>query len=134
MSERRLRTRFPMNLDAHIKCRGFNQLLQITAQTVNISSTGILFSTKILIPPDTEIEAKMDWPGDRPDSRLMFLEIRGRVIRNEGSTIAAVITHHSFRAIERSRPLFNEGARRAVSPAMQITSHKEHLWRAVCAR
>jgi len=80
----RVVTRAPGESDAHGK-------------TVNISSSGILFTTDQVMIPGRRIELSIDWPVQLNAKCALRLVARGRVVRYEGGNAALEIMQHEFR-------------------------------------
>jgi hypothetical protein len=66
-------------------------------ETVNLSSSGVLFTTTSCLPPRVVVELEIDWPA-KFDSRLsMKLVTRGAVVRSGPDYSAIKIEKHEFR-------------------------------------
>jgi c-di-GMP-binding flagellar brake protein YcgR len=70
---------------------------QALGKTVNISSSGVLFTTEHLLPPGRRIELAIQWPAQLNQKCGLKLMARGRVVRFEGDRAAIEIMKHEFR-------------------------------------
>lgn len=66
-------------------------------KTVNISSSGVLFTTDEMLLPGRRVELAIDWPAQLDNKCALKLVARGRVVRNEGDRAALEILQHEFR-------------------------------------
>jgi len=71
--------------------------IQASGKTVNISSSGVLFSTGQVLVPGRRVEIDMDWPAQLNGKCALKLVARGRVVRFEGDRAALEIMQHEFR-------------------------------------
>ena len=92
--ERRLKRRFDIRQDVTYKVldRGAKTG---TGRTLNISSSGVWFTTQSLLPTGTPLEISMDWPVTLDIS--MKLMIYGSVVRSDQKGAAVAIERHQFR-------------------------------------
>ena len=68
-----------------------------TGRTVNMSSTGILFTTEHLFVPGRRLEIAVNWPAQLNNKCPLKLVARGRVVRCDGSKVAIEIQQYEFR-------------------------------------
>jgi len=68
-----------------------------SGKTVNISSSGILFTTEQTLLPGRRIEMDVSWPAQLDNKCALKLVARGRVVRFEGGCAALEILQHEFR-------------------------------------
>ncbi len=73
-------------------------------KTVNISSSGVLFTTVQALVPGHRVELSIDWPAQLDNKCALKLVARGRVVRFEGDRAALEILQHEFRT-RASRPV-----------------------------
>jgi hypothetical protein len=66
-------------------------------KTLNISSSGILFTTDQTLLPGRRMELSINWPAHLDDRCALKLVARGRVVRYEGNAAAIEIIQHEFR-------------------------------------
>jgi hypothetical protein len=65
-------------------------------QTVNMSSTGLLFTSDLVLMPGRKMEVSISWPAQLNSKTPLQLVTRGTVVRSEDSTIALEIQKHEF--------------------------------------
>jgi len=77
----------------------------ITAQgkTVNISSSGVLFTTDKAVSPGRQVELDINWPAQLDNKCNLKLVARGRIVRQDGERAALEILQHEFRTKGKSR-------------------------------
>ena len=68
-------------------------------KTVNMSSTGILFSTERPIVPGRTLEIAVSWPAQLNNSCALKFCARGRVVRADNGMAAIHIQHYEFRTL-----------------------------------
>ena len=80
-----------------------------SGKTINISSCGVLISTKAPLTPGKQLEISINWPVRLDGTCGLNLVARGRVVRSKGTLVAVEIEKYEFRtrASDRVRsPLF----------------------------
>jgi hypothetical protein len=65
---------------------------------LNASSTGIAFECDRPLPVDARIELSVNWPVPFAGASPLQLELKGRVVRCEGTRVACAIERFEFRA------------------------------------
>jgi len=98
IQERRASGRFP--IEREIRYRVLNKKGNNEAgsgKTINMSSTGILFSTEHVLLPGRTLEIAVSWPAQLNNSCPLKLVARGRVVRFEPGQAAVEIQHYEFR-------------------------------------
>jgi c-di-GMP-binding flagellar brake protein YcgR len=75
---------------------------EMRGKTVNISSSGVLFTTDRALILGRRLEISIDWPVKLNEKCALKLVARGRVVRFEGDRAALEILQHEFRT--RSNP------------------------------
>ena len=68
-------------------------------RTINMSSTGILFTTEQNLLPGRTIEIAVSWPAQLNNKCPLKLVARGRVVRSEAGCAAVQIQHYEFRTL-----------------------------------
>jgi hypothetical protein len=68
-----------------------------TGQTLNMSSSGVLFTTDQTLLPGRRLELAISWPAHLDNRCALKLVARGRVVRFEGNAAAFEIMQHEFR-------------------------------------
>ena len=102
-SERRKSSRFP--IEREVRYKTLNQRAEILAgngKTLNISSSGVLFTSDHDLPVGTRLEVSISWPAQLNEKCLLNLVARGRVTRHNKGHLALQIQQYEFRT--QSRP------------------------------
>jgi hypothetical protein len=102
-TERRRSSRFP--IEREVRYKTLNQRAEILAgngRTLNISSSGVLFTSDHDLPVGTRLEVSISWPAQLNEKCLLNLVARGRVIRHSKGQLALQIQQYEFRT--QSRP------------------------------
>ena len=96
--ERRGKTRFQIERDARFKLL-YGQHIAETglAKTVNISSSGVWFTTDTALPMGVPIELTISWPALLNDYCPMKLMIFGCIVRSTDNGAATNIERYEFR-------------------------------------
>ena len=66
-------------------------------KTLNISSSGVLFTTQHMLLPGRRLEVAISWPAQLNNKCALKLVARGRVIRFEEGRAAIEIQQYEFR-------------------------------------
>ena len=102
-TERRRSSRFP--IEREVRYKTLNQRSEIMAgngKTLNISSSGVLFTSDHDLPVGTRLEVSISWPAQLNEKCLLNLVARGRVTRHNKGQLALQIQQYEFRT--QSRP------------------------------
>ncbi len=102
-TERRRSSRFP--IEREVRYKTLNQRAEILAgsgKTLNISSSGVLFTSDHDLPVGTRLEVSVSWPAQLNERCLLNLVARGRVTRHMKGQLALQIQQYEFRT--QSRP------------------------------
>lgn len=97
-SERRQSDRFPIAREVRYRVlnkRGGEDVGE--GHTVNISSSGVLFTSKHLLLPGRRMELAISWPVQLDNHVLLKLVARGRVVRFDEGRVAIEIQQYEFR-------------------------------------
>ena len=97
-SDRRHSDRFPIEREVRFKVlnkRGGEETGE--GKTLNISSSGILFTSEQMLLPGRRLEVAINWPVQLNNKVALKLVARGRVVRFEGGLAAIEIMQHEFR-------------------------------------
>jgi len=103
MNERRRSSRFP--IEREVRYKTLNQRTEILAgngKTLNISSSGVLFTSDHDLPVGTRLEVSISWPAQLNEKCLLNLVARGRITRHNQGQLALQIQQYEFRT--QSRP------------------------------
>jgi c-di-GMP-binding flagellar brake protein YcgR len=109
MIERRRSSRFP--IEREVRYKTLNQRAETLAgsgKTLNISSSGVLFTSDHDLPIGTRLELSISWPAQLNEKCLLNLVARGRVTRHTRGQLALQIQQYEFRTQSRPGPLSKE--------------------------
>jgi len=96
--ERRLKRRFLIDQEVRYKMLYGQRIAETgTGRTVNISSSGVWFSTETMLTSGMPIELSMNWPILLNDVCPMKLMIYGCVVRSNERGAAVAIERYEFR-------------------------------------
>lgn len=102
--DRRWRIRFPISLDVKYRVVG-KRAMSGRAQTVNISSRGMLMTAEHELTPGTHLKLSVEWPVRLNEACGLALHAGGRVVRTSEGVVAV-----QFRRYElRTRAVSEEG-------------------------
>jgi len=102
-AERRRSSRFP--IERELRYKTLNQRTEIlsgSGKTLNISSSGVLFTSEHDLPVGTRLEVSISWPAQLNERCLLNLVARGRITRHTKGQLALQIQQYEFRT--QSRP------------------------------
>ena len=105
-SERRRSSRFP--IEREVRYKTLNQRTEVLAgngKTLNISSSGVLFTSDHELPVGTRLEVSISWPAQLNERCLLNLVARGRVTRYLKGQLALQIQQYEFRTQSRPNPI-----------------------------
>lgn len=96
--ERRRSSRFPIEREVRYKTLSQRtEIIQGSGKTLNISSSGVLFTADHDLPVGTRLEVSISWPAQLNEKCLLNLVARGRVTRQESGHLALQIQQYEFR-------------------------------------
>jgi hypothetical protein len=95
--ERRGAVRFPIEQDVRYKIATRNAVEVGSGKTINISSSGVLFTTERSLSPGERLELSVAWPAQLDNRCPLKLVASGRVIRVSDHTAAIAIDRYEFR-------------------------------------
>lgn len=96
--DRRTNCRFPILCEVVYKVLNSGGIIETGAgQTVNISSTGVLFEAEAPLPPGRRAELAISWPIQLNGKCGLKLIAHGRIVRCQGTKVALEIERHEFR-------------------------------------
>lgn len=97
-NERRAADRFPIAREVRYKVLNKKNADEIGAgQTVNMSSTGVYFTTEHILLPGRRLELAISWPAQLNNQTALKLVARGRIIRYDEGRAAMEIQQYEFR-------------------------------------
>jgi len=97
-SDRRHSDRFPIEREVRFRVlnkRGGEEMGE--GKTLNISSSGVLFTSEQLLLPGRRLELAINWPVQLNNTVALKLVARGRVVRYEEGRAAIEIQQYEFR-------------------------------------
>jgi hypothetical protein len=97
-ADRRHSDRFP--IEREVRFRVLNKRSGEEAgegKTLNISSSGVLFTSEPMLLPGRRIELAISWPAQLNNQVPLKLVARGRVVRFEEGIAAVEILQYEFR-------------------------------------
>lgn len=100
LRDRRLSDRFP--IEREVRYRVLNrrgpEIIGL-GKTVNMSSSGVLFTTEAPLVPGRKVEVAISWPAQLDNRCPMKFVARGRVVRCEEGMAAIEIQQYEFRTL-----------------------------------
>ncbi len=97
-ADRRHSDRFP--IEREVRYRVLNKRSNEESgdgKTINISSSGVLFTVEHMLLPGRRMELAISWPAQLNNKCALKLVARGRVVRFEGGRAAIEIQQYEFR-------------------------------------
>ena len=97
-ADRRHSDRFPIERDVRYRIvskRGGEE--SGDGRTINISSSGVLFTTDHILLPGRRVELSISWPAQLDQKCGLKLVARGRIVRFEPGRTAMEIQQYEFR-------------------------------------
>ncbi len=97
-ADRRGSSRFPIEQDIRYKVLSKKNFDEAgIGKTINMSSSGILFSADHLLLPGRRLEISVNWPARLNNTCALKLVARGRVVRFDSGKAAIEIQNYEFR-------------------------------------
>jgi hypothetical protein len=97
-SDRRGSDRFPIEREVRYKVLSKRSADEAgSGKTVNMSSSGVLFTSEHFLLPGKRVEVSISWPAQLNNKTNLKLVARGRVIRCEDGKAALEIQQYEFR-------------------------------------
>lgn len=95
--ERRSSDRFPISRELRYKILERRGQTVGKGTTLNMSSSGVYFTTEHNLLPGQKIEIAVSWPAQLDNKCSLKFLARGRVVRAEHGRAAVEIDHYEFR-------------------------------------
>jgi len=96
--DRRESSRFPVKEDVRYRVLQSKAASMTGAgKTLDMSSSGILFTTNEPLPPGRMVEIAVNWPARLDGTCLLQLVATGRVVRSDDGAAAVRIEHYEFK-------------------------------------
>ena len=100
VSDRRNSDRFPIEREVRFKMLSKRHVSDVgLGTTLNMSSSGVLFTTDRTLLPGKRLEMAISWPAQLDNRMALKLVARGRIVRCESGTAAVEIQQYEFRTI-----------------------------------
>ena len=97
---RRKTSRFPIVREIRYRVSTRENLFETgVGSTVNISSSGVMFSTDKPLLPGRRVEVAISWPAELNRSTALKLVARGRIVRTEDGHAAAELQNFEFKTM-----------------------------------
>jgi hypothetical protein len=97
-TDRRHSDRFPIAREMRYRILNKRSVAESgSGNTVNMSSSGVLFVSERSMSPGWRVELSINWPVNLNDKCALRFVARGRVVRTERGTAAIEILEHEFR-------------------------------------
>ena len=99
-NNRRKTSRFPIIREIRYRVSSRDNLFEAgVGSTVNISSSGVLFSVDKAVLPGRRVEVAISWPAELNRNTALKLVARGRIVRVEDGHAAAELQNFEFRTM-----------------------------------
>jgi hypothetical protein len=105
-ADRRHSDRFPIEREVRYRVLNKRSSEEVgDGKTVNISSSGVLFTVEHMLLPGRRMELAISWPAQLNNKTALKLVARGRVVRFEGGRAAIEIQQYEFRTQSSQPPI-----------------------------
>jgi hypothetical protein len=102
-TDRRHSDRFPIEREVRYRVLSKRSAEEAgDGKTINISSSGVLFTSEHLLLPGRRLEISISWPAQLNNQCALKLVARGRVVRFEDGRAAMEIQQYEFRTLSAS--------------------------------
>jgi hypothetical protein len=97
-NERRTTDRFPIETGLRYKLIGKDVSANTgSGLTLNMSSSGILFTTPAPLPAGDRVQVSVDWPASLSEQCGLTLVAQAKIVRSSENATAVVIEKYDFR-------------------------------------
>jgi hypothetical protein len=97
-ADRRQSDRFPIEREVRYRVLSKRSAEEMgDGKTVNISSSGVLFTSDQVLLPGRRLELSISWPAQLNNKCALKLVARGRIVRFEEGRAAMEIQQYEFR-------------------------------------
>ena len=101
--ERRKAVRYPVERGVHYKVfSSVGSEIEGTGTSLNISSSGVLFTTDQALPVGSSIEVAVSWLAMLTLEANLWLVAIGRVVRSDKGTAAMKISQYELRTLKQT--------------------------------
>jgi hypothetical protein len=102
-NERRVKSRYPLELNVRYQTLGVASPVAGLGQTVNLSSSGMLLACGNNIPEGTRLKIFVEWPSLLNGTTPLQLITVGTVVRCTAIGVSVVFESYQFRTMSRMR-------------------------------
>lgn len=103
--EQRSKRRYAIEREVKYRLLSGHQIAETgSGKTLNISSSGVSFTSEQSLQVGSIVELSVSWPALLNNSCAMKLMVFGRVVRSEGGVCAMTIERYEFRT-QGTRPM-----------------------------
>ena len=102
-NERRVKVRYPLQLNVRYQTLGAAGLIAGVGQTVNLSSNGMLLACANNIPEGTRLKIFVEWPSLLNGTTPLQLITVATVVRRTPIGVSVVFESYQFRTRSRAR-------------------------------
>ena len=97
LTDRRATSRFPLQEEVQYKLVNRSAKITGSGKTLNIGSSGILFTTEERLPLGRTVEISVNWPARLGGTCPLKFVALGRVVRADADKAAVRIERYEFR-------------------------------------
>jgi PilZ domain-containing protein len=101
--ERRVKARYPVELNVRYQILGPSDAVAGVGQTVNMSSSGMLLACASNVPEGSRIKLFVEWPSLLNGTTPLQLITVGTVVRSMPVGMSVVFESYQFRTMSRAR-------------------------------
>jgi hypothetical protein len=99
-ADRRQSDRFPIEREVRYRVLSKRSAEEMgDGKTINISSSGVLFTSQHVLLPGRRLELSISWPAQLNNKCALKLVARGRIVRFEEGRAAMEIQQYEFRTL-----------------------------------
>lgn len=103
-NERRVKSRYPLELNVRYQTMGAAGPVAGVGQTVNVSSSGMFLACASNIPEGSRLKMFIEWPSLLNGTTPLQLITVGTVVRSTEIGISVVFESYQFKTMSRLRP------------------------------
>jgi hypothetical protein len=102
-NERRVKSRYPLELNVRYQAMGMATSVAGVGQTLNMSSSGMLLACASDIPEGTRMKIFVEWPSLLNGTTPLQLITVGTVVRSTSIGVSVVFDSYQFKTMSRKR-------------------------------
>ena len=96
-AERRGNDRFPIESELRYRLLDARAPESGLGRTLNMSSSGVLFTSESALPIGRKVELSVDWPAELNENCGLKLVAQGKIVRSSTECAAITIDKYDFR-------------------------------------